>query len=108
LQQSPDCDYDEPNGGGKPEGFFAAPAEGPFSCGDPRSYARRKVAGLIRANLSDEGGPAILEFELPADLAERIVGKPGELSEGKAFDGGVQSVLSGAKGWKSFVKRGLP
>jgi hypothetical protein len=41
----------------------------------------------MRANLSDEGGPAILEFELPSDLAERIVGDEGELSE-KAFNAG--------------------
>ena len=47
---------------------FNSPAKGPFGFGSPRDYAKRK-AKLYRG----EGGPAILEFELPDDLANDLV-----------------------------------
>jgi hypothetical protein len=64
----PDPRFVEPGGQKAAEGFSTAPAQGPFRFGDPEAVARSK-AQLF----PNDGGPAILEFELPDDLAKRIV-----------------------------------
>jgi hypothetical protein len=49
----------------KAEGFCAAPVAGPFPLGTPEEYAAGK------ANLfPEEGGAAILEIEVPRDIAD--------------------------------------
>jgi hypothetical protein len=88
MRNGPDAKYCEP-GGFPAEAFFVAPAEGPFKPrmghGAPEDSARGKAV-IFQA----EGGPAILEFELPGGLAETLVGRLGDQPErGKAFNAGV-------------------
>jgi hypothetical protein len=74
LENGPDANFQEPGGHERAEGFSTAPPSGPFSFGDPEVCARRK-ARLF----PEEGGPAILEFELPDDLAKSMIGEVGRL-----------------------------
>jgi hypothetical protein len=62
----PDPHYVEPGSGGRrwdPPGFSTCRTDRPFGVGTPERYARRKAA-----NFPNEGGPAILEIEVPADI----------------------------------------
>lgn len=81
LQNGPDANFCEPGSRERAEGFSTAPAGGSCGFGDPEVYARRK-ASLF----PNEGGPAILEFELPDDLAGTMIAEVGCLKQGKAFN----------------------
>jgi hypothetical protein len=67
-RDGPNPRYVEMNALSAADGFSTAPAQGPFAFGDPAVCARNK-ARLFPY----EGGPAILEFELPDDLADQII-----------------------------------
>ena len=62
-----------------------ARAEGPFDVGSPADYAVQKARIF-----PDEGGPAIVEFELPDSVADEMIGGPGLLEAGKALDAGFE------------------
>ena len=83
VRNGPDPDFREKNQQCPSEGFSTAPAFGTFGFGEPGKCAMRK------ANLfSKEGGPVILEFELPDELAREIVGdlrKPWESGKASNF-----------------------
>jgi hypothetical protein len=62
----PDPHYAEPGSGGRrwdPPGFSTCRLDRPFGVGTPEQYARLKSA-----NFPKEGGPAILEIEVPAHI----------------------------------------
>jgi hypothetical protein len=62
----PDPYYVEPGSGGRrwdPPGFSTARMDRPMGVGTPEQYARLKAA-----NFPAEGGPAILEIEVPAAI----------------------------------------
>ncbi len=84
IKNGPDANFREPNGTAA-DGFSTSPAGGPFDVGSPEDYARGKAA-----NFPNEGGPAIVAFDLPEDLAESIVGGVGEPIPGKAFNAGAE------------------
>lgn len=84
MWHGPDAHFREPKGT-TADGFSTAPPEGPFDLGSPEDYARGKAK-----NFPNEGGPAVVAFELPADLADPIVGAVGELIPGKAFNAGTE------------------
>jgi hypothetical protein len=60
IATGPDPDFVEPGGLERAEGFSTGLPNGPFPVGAPKDYARRKAA-LFPA----EGGPVILEVEVP-------------------------------------------
>jgi hypothetical protein len=80
----PDASFREP-GGSTADGFSTCLAEGPFDFGSPELYARRKAAIF-----PNEGGPAILAFEVPEDIADTMIGAVGQLIPGKAFNAGAE------------------
>jgi hypothetical protein len=84
MQNGPDAHFREPNGP-TAEGFSTAIAEGSPDVGSPEMYARGKAAAF-----PNEGGPAILTFELADDLADNMIGGLGELIAGKAFNAGTE------------------
>jgi hypothetical protein len=81
----PDPNFCEPGSEEAADGFSTAPIDGPWDLGNPEECARSKAE-----QFPEEGGPAIVEFELPDDLAGEIVGAIGELAEGKAFHAGSE------------------
>jgi hypothetical protein len=73
LRDGPDLDFVEPFGHDRAEGFSAAPAEGPFFQGNPVVVARGKATAFLT-----EGGPCILEFEVPDEVA-LLAGAPNDV-----------------------------
>ena len=63
VQRGPDQGFVEPGSCEKAGGFSTAPNEGPYPYGDPKAYASRKAILF-----ADEGGPAIVEVEVPAEI----------------------------------------
>ena len=61
VKNGPIARFREPNGT-TADGFSTSPAEGPYDFGSPEDNARGKAV-----NFPNEGGPAILAFELPTD-----------------------------------------
>jgi hypothetical protein len=63
IREGPNPWYVEPHSQA-PEGkFYACTDAGPFHFGSPHEYARRKAAAF-----PDEGGPVILEMEVPENV----------------------------------------
>jgi hypothetical protein len=83
-QNGPDANFREP-AGDTADGFSTCIAQGPFDLASPDDYARRKAALF-----PNEGGAAILTFELPDDLADSLVGGIGEIVSGKALNVGSE------------------
>jgi hypothetical protein len=65
LATGPDPDFVEPGGIGRAEGFSASLEAGPFPLGRPEEYARQKATAFPA-----EGGPVILEVEVPDDIVK--------------------------------------
>lgn len=63
LRDGPNPNFLEPSGFEKAGGFSTAPPHGPYPYGDPRVAASKKAALF-----PDEGGPAILEIEIPEEI----------------------------------------
>ncbi|WP_439630279.1 hypothetical protein [Gemmata sp.] len=71
--RGPDPQYVEPNSGRRwdPPGFSTARTDRPFGVGSPDQYARLKAA-----NFPNEGGPAVLEIEVPPDIIAVLESDP--------------------------------
>jgi hypothetical protein len=63
MKSGPDPKFREPNSFYLAEAFSMAPLKGPFSLGSPEVVAAGKAALF-----PNEGGPAILEIEMPDHL----------------------------------------
>ena len=101
----PDPDYIEPGGRECAEGFWACLAFGPFDCsGRPEQYAVGKDRAAVEEG-RDEGGPAILIFDVPDDVVELAVDDWFPLSQGFVqFDRGIP--LTALRGrWKNLKRR---
>ncbi|MBX7103765.1 MAG: hypothetical protein K1X57_06775 [Gemmataceae bacterium] len=66
LASGPDARFVEPGSVDPADGFSAAPPGGPHLSGDPVTIARGKAAKFMA-----EGGPAIVEFDVPDELARQ-------------------------------------
>jgi hypothetical protein len=105
----PDPYYIEPNSGGRrwdPPGFSTCRMDRPFGVGTPEQYARLKAA-----NFPTEGGPAILEMEVPADIIAVLEAdndaRDSMDSGDTLFDPRVgMAVLLAA--WPTIIKRVIP
>jgi hypothetical protein len=64
LLHGPDPDFVEPGGLLRAEAFSAVAITGPFPFGTAEQYANGKARAFPH-----EGGPAILEVEVPVDVA---------------------------------------
>jgi hypothetical protein len=95
LQNGPDARFMEPGGADPARGFSTCPVPGPFPYGTPESYAAGK------ANLfPTEGGPAIVEIEVPDDIAALAIDAGGEIRFEPGF--GLEELL---KGWPTITKK---
>lgn len=74
LKNGPDPRFVEPGGTDSARGFSTCPEHGPFPCGTADEYAARK-ASLF----PNEGGPAILEIEVPEDIVDLGIDAGGEI-----------------------------
>ena len=110
LQNGPDANFREPDSEQVAFGFSAVPEGTPPIQGTPEQYAKKK-ADLF----PDEGGPAILEFELPDMFARNIIAQEGQIVPGKAWspggeirfdrDGGLAELR---KVWRKLKKVVIP
>jgi|ERR1017187_777521 hypothetical protein len=95
LKNGPDADFMEPGGADPARGFSTYPAGGPVSVGTPEQYAVGK-AKLF----PNEGGPAIVEIEVPQDIIDLAIDAGGEIRFEPGF--GLE-VLQHA--WPGLTKR---
>ena len=82
-------------GGDTANGLSMAPEHGPYPLGSPEDYARGK-AHLF----PQEGGPAILEIEVPESIVALAVHPGGEIWFGIGF--GLEELLTA---WPQISKR---
>jgi hypothetical protein len=66
ANNGPDPDFVEPGGNTPAEGFSMAFPHGPYPLGSPAQYAALKAR-----HFPTEGGPAILEVEVPLSIAQK-------------------------------------
>jgi hypothetical protein len=107
LRNGPNPRFREPNGQLRGDGFSTAPFPRKlYNLGPPEAYARKKAK-----NWPNEGGPAILEFELPDDLARTIISRRWN-QNGKALNLGDEIVFDVGFGieqllgvWPQLTKR---
>jgi len=94
LQNGPNPNFLEPGGFERANGFSTAPVEGPFPNGTPECYAERKAALF-----PDEGGPDVLEIEVPLEIVALAV-NVGEIRFDIGY--GLRQVLDA---WPTLPKR---
>jgi hypothetical protein len=82
-------------GGDTANGLSTAPAQGPFTLGAPEDYARGKARLFPQ-----EGGPAILEIDVPTSIVALAVRPGGEVWFGPGF--GLEELLAA---WPHISKR---
>jgi hypothetical protein len=82
-------------GGDTANGLSTAPLGGPYPLGAPEDYARGKAR-----NFPQEGGPAILEIEVPASIVALAVHPGGEVLFLPGF--GLEELLTA---WPQLSKR---
>ena len=82
-------------GGDTAYGLSTAPPEGPFPLGAPEDYARGKARLFPQ-----EGGPAILEIDVPEPIVSLTVHPGGEVWFGPGF--GLEELLAA---WPLISKR---
>lgn len=77
LDLGPDPHFQEPGGQATEDGFSMYLESGPFQFGLPDEYARGKAR-----EFPDEGGPVILEIEVPDEIVNRAANEWFPLSQG--------------------------
>jgi hypothetical protein len=95
LQYGPDPKFLEPGGTDPARGFSTYPDGAPVSVGTPGQYAAGKAALF-----PNEGGPAILEIEVPEDIVDLAIDAGGEIRFEPGF--GLQELLDA---WPQIIKR---
>lgn len=73
-RNGPDPSFEEPGGGAPADGFSTARANSPSGVGTPEQYARGK-ADLF----PNEGGPAVLEVDVPKSIVRKAIRAEGEV-----------------------------
>ena len=103
IATGPDPDFTEP-GGTRSEGFSTSLASGPFPLGKPEQYAIHK-AKLF----SHEGGPVILEIEVPDEIVLMAIDSWYPLSQGVIqFDEDRPGLVELREVWASLSKQIIP
>jgi len=74
LLTGPDPNFLEPGGFDKAGGFSTAPPHGPYLFGDPWVIASGKAA-----HFPTEGGPAVLEVEVPEEIVALAINEVAEI-----------------------------
>ena len=74
LKVGPDPSFLEPGGFDPAHGFSTSPVGGPTSVGTPEQYAAGKAK-----HFPNEGGPVIVEIEVPADIIDLAIDAGGEI-----------------------------
>jgi hypothetical protein len=94
LQNGPDPRYKEVGGQDVAEGFSTARAEQGQKRPSPEDYARKKAY-----NFPNEGGPAIIEIEVPESIVKKA-----DLEDEVRFEAryGLEELLAA---WASLSKR---
>lgn len=87
LQNGPSARFAEPGGRMPPFGFYMLDAELPSSIGTAEWYARGKAT-----HFPNEGGPVILEVEIPDDIARLGLDPVGEYCFDQEF--GLEELLT--------------
>jgi len=95
LKKGPDPKFLEPHGFELTRRFSTARPAGPFPLGSPQDYARGKAN-----NFPDEGGPAILEIEVPEELVK--LAECGGVEVRFDFGSGLEELL---QVWATLPKR---
>jgi hypothetical protein len=85
----------EPGSFDKAGGFSTAPTHGPYRYGDPQIIAAGKAALF-----PDEGGPAILEIEVPEEILALAINEVTEIRFDRGF--GLEELR---KAWPALPKR---
>ena len=97
LRDGPNPNFREPGGSDTAEGFSTARLTGPYPYGSPEDMAIRKDRLFPK-----EGGPVLLEVEVPATIV-RQADLEGEVRFEFGF--GLKELLAA---WPSLAKRILP
>lgn len=95
LRQGPDLNFQEPGGDDQAGGFSTAPPHGPYLFGDPQVVAAGKAALF-----PEEGGPAILEIEVPDEIVALAINEVSEIRFAPGF--GLEELLAA---WPALPKR---
>ncbi len=74
FRRGPDPSFVEPGGTDPAGGFSTCPVHGPFPFGTPEQYAAGKAM-----HFPFEGGPAILEIDVPEEIAALGIDAGGEI-----------------------------
>jgi hypothetical protein len=74
LRGGPDVNFLEPGSFEKAGGFSTAPSHGPYPFGDPKEIALSKAALF-----AEEGGPAILEVDVPQEIVALAIYEVAEI-----------------------------
>jgi hypothetical protein len=95
LKAGPDPNFLEPGGFDPARGFSIYPSGASASVGTPEQYAAGKAA-----NFPNEGGPAIVEIEVPADIIDLAIDAGGEIRFEPGF--GLEELR---RAWHQLPKR---
>ncbi|MBI3823065.1 MAG: hypothetical protein HY289_10360 [Planctomycetes bacterium] len=95
VQNGPNPGFMEPGGSDPARGFSMYPDGTPPSVGTPEQYAAGK-ASLF----PNEGGPAIVEIDVPTEIADLAIDAGGELRFEPGF--GLEELL---QAWPMIPKR---
>ncbi len=95
LQDGPDPAFMEPGGTDPARGFSTYPAGAPVSVGTAEQYAAGKATLF-----PNEGGPAIVEIEVPDDIVDLAIDAGGEIRFEPGF--GLEELL---QAWPTVTKR---
>src|SRR5262245_15322588 len=95
LQRGPDPNYKEPGGLQKAGGFSTYPVGSLANVGAPDQYAAGK-ASLFPS----EGGPAIIEIDVPGDIVDLAIDAGGEIRFEPGF--GLEELV---QAWPTIAKR---
>ncbi len=99
LAHGPDPRFREPGGLATEDGFSMYLDHGPFLFGDPEEYARSKAR-----EFPDEGGPIIIQLQVPNEIVQKAATEWFPLSQGLVqFDlgSGLEELLAA---WSDIAK----
>ena len=100
MRVGPNPRFREPGGVPSESGFSMTVAGGPFHFGNPEDYARGKAV-----EFPDEGGPAILEVDVPDVVIQQAISDWFPLSQGLVqfdFGNGLEELITA---WPNLGKK---